>query len=171
MIELPVYLLAANGPLGFAGYFLVKLVAYYGFVFIYALSQRFSAAVVFGRGRMNACLIATLYASAFWPLVVLQNFEMIEFAVPFSTALKGNGNIFELLTRGQLVELTLSGLLATVLSIYLLSKFVQMARATHKVGRVRACMISFGTILVGTTTTLVVFEPIHKIFYGLDLPF
>ncbi|MGY4408817.1 hypothetical protein ACVWW4_000553 [Bradyrhizobium sp. LB7.1] len=77
IIELPIYLLAKDTTFGFVGYVIAKFVAYFAIVFIFAVCQRVSAKLLFGKGTMNACVVATLYATAFWPLVVLGGYIQV----------------------------------------------------------------------------------------------
>src|SRR5258705_11779076 len=71
IISLPPYLLRKDASLGVIGYFIVTLVADALQIFLFAVSQRVIAKILRGRGSLNASTIATLYATAFAPLVEL----------------------------------------------------------------------------------------------------
>jgi hypothetical protein len=165
-IELPIYLMTKDTTFGFAGYVVAKFVAYFGFVFIYALAQRISASVVARTKSMNACLITTLYAAAFWPIVVLTNYLVLPFKDLFPLKLNGGKVNF---TGEQAVFVGVALIVGLIMNIYLLRKFIAMAKLTHRVGTARAFLISLGTIVIGTPLTLLFIVPFQVLFYGFSL--
>ena len=174
LIELPLYLMTKDPTLGFSGYVVAKIVAYSAFVVIYAIAQRFSAMICFGHGKLNACFIATLYAAAFWPPLVLTNFFMTNLVPALSSMSTGDDAALILisgLTKTQVLSLVVNALIGGVLIIYLIRKFSSMAGVTHGVGRVRSSSICLGTMVIGTPMTWFFAGPLWKMFYGFDLPF
>jgi hypothetical protein len=173
IIEYQIYILANDTTLGFGGYIVAKIVAYFAFVFIYALAQQYSAKIFLRRGEFNACIIATLYAAAFWPIVVLTNYAVATNDMwPFLKIHLEISEISELLnhiTKKQSLELFASTLITITVWIYLLGKFVPMAAITHGTSRSRAFLICLGTIAIGTPLTALFMQPFSKIFYGYDL--
>jgi hypothetical protein len=151
----------------FSGYVVAKLIAYSAFVFIYAIAQRISAKALFGHGTFNACLIATLFAASFWPIMVLTNYFMIGLGDVMNSVWRDSPiAIINRLTTKDIIFLCINSVLGFVLTIYLIRKFVSMAMVTHSVGRFRAFLITLGTLIIGTPFTLVFFNPLEKIFYG-----
>jgi hypothetical protein len=172
IIELPIYLLAKDTTFGLVGYVIAKFVAYFAIVFIFAVCQRVSAKMLFGKGTMNACVVATLYATAFWPLVVLAEYTQISNA-SLLTKMKENvfsgldGQFVASLSRTEYVELAGFDLMTGVLGVYLLYKFVPVAALTHRVGRLRASMICLSTMIIGQLPIYFLMLPLSKPFFGI----
>jgi hypothetical protein len=172
IIELPIYILTKDTTLGFSGYLVSKFVAYYAIVIIFTFSQRVSSKLFTRRrNNMNACFIATLYASAFWPISVLPSY----LAIPLTDYF----NQLDASWKKQLPPPTPSGQEALLLIVnsvieifivaYLITKFIPMAKITNKVGAVRASLITFCTILIGLPLMLLFMMPLNHLFFGYDI--
>jgi hypothetical protein len=68
LLDLPIYIVRNEVTVGVVGFVAIDFITDYITMFIYAVSQRVSAKMFFGKGKFNACLVATLYAQAFSPL-------------------------------------------------------------------------------------------------------
>jgi hypothetical protein len=145
IITLPLYLATKDQTLGFSGYLIAATFDNCGVVFFCAISQRFSAVIMRGKGGFNACLVATLYASAFLPLVGLEDYILM-----------GQRNIYSKMMRGDLPNahesfvLLFDTFVLWLLAVYLTIRFVPMTKYIHRVGALRAIAIVWLTMILGT---------------------
>jgi hypothetical protein len=167
-IELPIYLMTKDTTLGFGGYVVAKLIAYSAFVLVYAFAQRISATILWGRRNLRVCLIVTLYATAFWPIMVLTNYFVIPVNDIVSVSAMSHLDPTKL-TERQLIFLAFNFFIGILLAIFFVVRFTAMTAVAHGVGRIRAFLIVLLTIVIGTPVTLLFIEPLSMLFYGHDL--
>lgn len=166
VITLPIYLMTKDTTLGFLGYFIVALITAAGSTLVYSIAQRISAIFLRGKGTFNACAIATLYAAAFRPLVDLTNYFQVNHRELIRKV--SDGNTRNALPPDELITLTGDFLITLVLAAYLTVKFVPVTCYVHGVGRLRAVMIIWLTMIIGFITVGLLLNSLLRVmFFGL----
>lgn len=139
LVELPIAALIWPGWM--APTRLLALAAeHYIQIVVVALCQRAVAFALRGGGSLRACLVATLFGTAYWPLVNLSDYAVL--ADPGSgTALIGCD--FSRDTAPRLLRMPrIVTLLAVDLGLlaFLLTRFIPAIRLVHGVGAVRGAL-------------------------------
>jgi hypothetical protein len=130
-----------------------------------AVAQRLSAFFVRGKGNFLACTIASLYATAFGPLVELAEDAALTHR---ATYIKLNKN--EALGTADVGYLVLDSIILLIVVILLISKFVPMTKVVHKVGRLRAVTICLLTLFFLNILMTIVIKPFDDMIF-LEAPF
>ena len=118
--------------IGVVGYFVYDVFASVLLIGIVVGAQRAAAVLVRGKGSLEACVISTLYGTAFWPIAALPGFTVINYRDFVGKDLDTPAAIFAFVAVGITLFLVF---------VLFLSKYVPMARHVHKVGRLRGVVI------------------------------
>lgn len=160
-IQLTPYLAIKDAPFGLGGYFVVCGFLYPAGIFSAAVSQRFSAIIVRGKGGLVACTISTLYATAFWPLMELVSAIQVSHRATYIKINKSDD-----LSGADVGHLTVDLLLTLALGIYLFCKFVPMTKVVHQVGRMRAIAITLLTTFFFILSSFLFKPLVDTMFFG-----
>jgi len=144
IITLPLYLAIKDHALGFTGYLIAATFDNCALLFVYAIAQRAGAIIMRGKATFNACLVVTLYASAFFPLVGLEDYVMMGRGHLYSKVLTDRS-----LDPAETTQFLFDSLFLLALAIYLTFRFVPVTRHVQKVGTFRAIAIIWLTMFIG----------------------
>jgi hypothetical protein len=164
VLMVPPFLMASKkeAEIGIVAFFAISLITNAFAIFIYSFGQRLSAALVAGKGRLNACTISTLYATAYWPLSVI--------VVYVAT---NHRNIYDRLNSGvvpsnsEILLVCMDFFILAVVLGYPLFKYAAMTRVVHRVGGFRALFICLMTAAIAFSVINLMTSSTAKTLFGL----
>jgi hypothetical protein len=143
---------------------------YYVNIPLAAAAQRWSSALVRGRASMHACFVATLFATAYWPL-----YSLLDLIAETDERLSGAVYKNSLMYFSDVISWPMSSQLHLVFYIvasmamcsFFFVKLIAAARTVHKVGTMRAAIICSVTFFIWALLSFVFSEPVFQaLFFG-----
>jgi|ERR1700722_10368293 len=123
----------------FRASFIVELIEGFGIIVLLVVSQRIAAGLVRGKGKLNACFVATLYATALIPFAELFNYFVWQWQAKIVPT---KIDIDDLQMQMRLILMVGYGLflllVSGMVSIFVLNRLVTITKIAHRVGSLRA---------------------------------
>jgi hypothetical protein len=128
---------------------------------IFAATHHIVARIVRGKGSFNAVLVTSLYGMAFYPLVELPNYIVIDREMVVAISDPANEDkLGILLAATSGTRLAIAALAVGTLFVYLVWKFTPVICIVQRVGRIRGVFVAFMTLAVGAMAWSNVQQPI-----------
>jgi hypothetical protein len=170
LVDVPLWVLYQPKALNLA-HLILRFILYYVTIGCFVVAQRLASILLRGRASLRACLITTLFGTAYWPINNVTDYLISDnrhrAAQVFSYGLGDMVDIERTLAFVADPKLVVWLICVSAIGLFVLFRFTAAARLVHHVGTLRGVTICFITLFLGSALDTLLLQPLTATMYGV----